>query len=62
VVQQIIVQINASPKLSRHAWHEHETGLLEQWQRYQTHGQLPIRRRKLEKQLAKAAQATARPR
>lgn len=49
--QKILVQINASPRLSRHAWHQHETGLLEQWQRYQTHGQLPIRRSRLEKKI-----------
>lgn len=51
--QKILALIDASPKLSRHAWHSHETGLLEQWQRYQTRGQLPIRRRKLEKILAR---------
>lgn len=51
--QQIVAQINASPRLSRHAWHQHETGLLEQWQRYQTHGQLPIRRSKLARQQAR---------
>lgn len=60
--RKILALTNASPRLARHAWHQHETGLLEQWQRYQTHGQLPIRRSKLKKQLAKAAQATARSR
>lgn len=50
--QKIIAQINASPKLARHAWHQHETGLLEQWQHYLTHGQLPIRRSKLARQQA----------
>lgn len=49
--QKILAQINASPRLARHAWHPQETGLLEQWQRYQTHGQLPIRRSKLEKKI-----------
>lgn len=49
--QKILAQINASPRLARHAWHPHETGLLEQWQRYQTHGQLPIRRSRLEKKI-----------
>lgn len=56
--QKILAQINASPRLAQHAWHPHETGLLEQWQRYQTHGQLPIRRSKLERKLARATLAT----
>lgn len=57
--QKILAEINASPRLAQHAWHAHETGLLEQWQSYQAYGQLPIRRSKLEKKLASAAQATA---
>ncbi|WP_455232283.1 hypothetical protein [Geopseudomonas aromaticivorans] len=57
--QRIVAQINASPGLAQHAWHAHEAGLLEQWQSYQTYGQRPIRRSKLEKKLARAAQATA---
>lgn len=57
--QKILAQITASPRLARHAWHLHETGLLEQWQRYQTHGQLPIRRSKLARQQARAADGNA---
>ncbi|MNZ86398.1 hypothetical protein D3C78_1052170 [compost metagenome] len=53
--QRIVAQINASPRLAQHAWHEHETGLLEQWQRYQTLGQLPIRRSKLERRMTKSS-------
>lgn len=53
--QKILAQIDASRRLARHAWSTDERGLLEQWQRYQTHGQLPIRRSRLEKQLARMA-------
>lgn len=52
--QKIIAQIAASPRLARHAWHLHESGLREQWQRYQSCGLLPIRRSKLEKRRARA--------
>lgn len=53
--QAILAEINASPRLARHAWHTHETDLLEQWQRYQSLGQLPIRRSKLERHMARAS-------
>ncbi|MNZ98468.1 hypothetical protein D3C78_1177510 [compost metagenome] len=53
--QKILAEINASPKLAQHAWHTDEAGLLEQWQRYQTHGQLPIKHSKLERRMTKAS-------
>ena len=53
--QKILAEINASPRLAQHAWQADEAGLLEQWQRYQSLGLLPIRRSKLEKKLARTA-------
>ena len=53
--QKILAEINASPKLVQHAWQADEAGLLEQWQSYQTFGQLPIRRNKLEQRMKQAA-------
>lgn len=55
--QKILAEIEASPKLAQRAWHADEAGLLEQWRSYQTYGQLPIRRSKLERRQARAAAA-----
>lgn len=57
--QAALAEIEASPKLAQHAWRTDESGLLEQWQRYQTLGQLPVRRSKLAKRLASATGSDA---
>ena len=57
--QAILAEIAASPRLAQHAWSTDESGLLEQWQRYQSFRLLPIRRSKLEKRLTRAAGANA---
>ena len=58
--QAILAEIAASPRLAQHAWSSDESGLLEQWQSYQSLRLLPIRRSKLEKRQAGAGANAAR--